>query len=1697
MNKPSFILFIGIMLLAVAGPGFLSAQSPINGITRIYFGDVNGDGALDLIIGEMDLLRIYLNEGTPDSPEFGAIFYEMPVDGLFDRTCGAFFDIDLDGDLDLFFGNERGFVGYRRNTGTAASPSWSEVVYAATSSGTSFAGVNFIYGIWVLSFVDFDGDGDRDMVMNDQLGQMAYYKNQDRESDGWVDGQGATFVRITKNLPTTSCGGDSPKHHWCDVDGDGDFDLPVGTKYSGMGLYRNNGSPSNYSNFSGYLSWPYSLPAGTLVSVFMEDFDNDGFLDLYYSNQAGQFTYISAATRSSPNDTDPAPPNLGSSDLTVYDVESNAIILSWPVVFDNSDTGYRSGVKSYSLHRSTTGAGFTPDASNRIWKHYQSGHFPDYVPGFGPGGDKFKIEGDIYYFWDGGLAGGNTYYYKLVVEDYAHNSAGTDAVDYTLLPPEYDDVIVTLTPAMSTHQLTLTVTTVDQYGNPFAISPNPTTGDPNVTFTVYENGEPADYLLFDLDAQENFNSDTFNNVSSRTYHVTYRPTENCISFQVYVTAEHHVVGGPAISQTGSSSVATIDRVAPPLPGNLRAPAYEITMTSINVRWDAAIDGCTGTAYYNVYGKKAVNPDYTLLASPSGLLFSHSNLQIGTEYNYYVTAVDAVGLESPVNPEQDAISATTLSDIEPPTVPTGLTAVYDVGFTYITITWNLSYDALSGVSYYEVQKKLGDGGLWNTFQMVTHPNAFLIDYQSYPGYRIYYRVRAVDLFDNASGWSAEAFADRSADTTPPTVPQILTSEALSSSSIVITWSASADGESGLKLYRVYRDYSPTPIAETTSQTYTNTGLSPNTTYAYQVSAVDNANNESAKSAAVSVQTLPPEGQPNPPNNLRYTERNTDSIVLAWDPPTPNGTTIMNYRVYRHATMDSPPDAGTIVAIVTGTSATVTGLTHSTTYYFTATALSTASVESDHSTRISVSTKTLLPTIPDNLRATAVGGTWVELAWDASTPPPGSTIAQYDLAKMIANPWGESPYWIYNGPLLTFRYEGLTPNTEYKFKVRARDNAGRTSELSSPAVVVMTTQDDPTPPPVPANLAANPLSSISIRVSWDAVEDTGGSGLAGYELFMNGELYTTTTSIYHVVENLQPATTYSFQIQAADQAGNKSGLSDAVQAATFGLTEDLMCAHVASTADWKTRFTLVNIGEEAKPVVFYAFNAAGDLVEIRETDPLAPQAALDVDADAVFAPETLAQDIWVRISSESRLRGVLAFGTRDDESLVTIPMFARGASDLIFPYVVNTDIWYTGITLINTGADLVNPFIYAYTEKGEYLTSTVATIPANGKYVRLVDQMFEIEDPGRIRFLRVESSKALIGFEVFGSFADKGLAGLPAFSPTVELFKAEAKPEEKGDAPLTRPSRPTGFEGTAISSSEIYLSWNPNPEPDLKHYAVYSNDGPFPNLIATTTQTHYTRTGLSPQTTYRFSLQAVNQGDEESESTPTILVTTLAPGQQDYPYRVYYNEIPDRGFYDTGITFSNLGAETVMVHLSLYDAAGDLLAEEERPIAVLEQLTRYIENFFDNALPEGAAYLKVGATEKLLGFEMFWTADEIAAPFQFDGIIGVGSGATLHHFPLVKTGAEWFSRLRLTNIAATENSFTIEAFAADGTLLGTTTDIIPPLGKYDEGLEVIFPDIIDTIAWIQVESDHQLIGDLFYFSADLTRLSAYIGLRGSAE
>ena len=100
------ILLILMAFILCVPSGEMRAQSPNNLATRISFADVDNNNTLDLVLSNNRLLNVYLNSGTvPGSeipPEF-TLYYAMPVDPSSYMVCGAFADIDLDGDMDLFF----------------------------------------------------------------------------------------------------------------------------------------------------------------------------------------------------------------------------------------------------------------------------------------------------------------------------------------------------------------------------------------------------------------------------------------------------------------------------------------------------------------------------------------------------------------------------------------------------------------------------------------------------------------------------------------------------------------------------------------------------------------------------------------------------------------------------------------------------------------------------------------------------------------------------------------------------------------------------------------------------------------------------------------------------------------------------------------------------------------------------------------------------------------------------------------------------------------------------------------------------------------------------------------------------------------------------------------------------------------------------------------------------------------------------------------------------------------------------------------------------------------------------------------------------------------------------------------------------------------------------------------------------------
>ena len=77
-------------------------------------------------------------------------------------------------------------------------------------------------------------------------------------------------------------------------------------------------------------------------------------------------------------------------------------------------------------------------------------------------------------------------------------------------------------------------------------------------------------------------------------------------------------------------------------------------------------------------------------------------------------------------------------------------------------------------------------------------------------------------------------------------------------------------------------------------------------------------------------------------------------------------------------------------------------------------------------------------------------------------------------------------------------------------------------------------DATPPTVPQDLAASPVGTERIDLSWTASEDPE-SGIEGYRVFRDGILVARTGSAGFTDNGLAPATNYCYRVSAVDTAG----------------------------------------------------------------------------------------------------------------------------------------------------------------------------------------------------------------------------------------------------------------------------------------------------------------------------------------------------------------------------------------------------------------------------------------------------------------------------------------------------------------------------------------------------------------------------------
>lgn len=468
--------------------------------------------------------------------------------------------------------------------------------------------------------------------------------------------------------------------------------------------------------------------------------------------------------------------------------------------------------------------------------------------------------------------------------------------------------------------------------------------------------------------------------------------------------------------------------------------------------------------------------------------------------------------------------TTPTDTTAPSVPQNV-AGYSVLNT-IHLSWSASTDDV-GLAGYRVYR---DGNWVGTTTSPSFEDSDLGYGTTYT-----YTVLAFDGADNFSASSAAINITSGPSTDPeaPTVPTGLSADSATHNTMTLSWNASTDNV-GVAGYYVYVDgTNPVDVGNVTSATIT--GLAPEVTYAFAVSAYDASANESALSTSINATTASTAA--NLPSGWAFTD--IGNVVLA-------GSAV--YGAGAFTIEGAGPD---IWLTADGFAYVYTTLSGDGTI--------TARVTSQENTngwaKCGVMMRETLDADSEHaLMAITPGGNssfirrvgWAGASSSSTNVAGASTPWWVRLVRVDDTFTG---YVSADGQSWTL-INSATLDTGSDIYVGLAVCSHTTSELCTAVldnVALTGGTPDMEAPTTPANLVASNATDESIDLAWTA--STDNVGVAGYKVYVDTVAIDVGNDTSVTVGDLDADTAYSFAVSAYDAQGNESALSSTVQATTL--------------------------------------------------------------------------------------------------------------------------------------------------------------------------------------------------------------------------------------------------------------------------------------------------------------------------------------------------------------------------------------------------------------------------------------------------------------------------------------------------------------------------------------------------------------------
>ncbi|QUI24801.1 fibronectin type III domain-containing protein [Vallitalea pronyensis] len=916
--------------------------------------------------------------------------------------------------------------------------------------------------------------------------------------------------------------------------------------------------------------------------------DTTYYFNVIVTDEAGNkslYTSQSQKTNLSPDTTAPIVGNSGA--IAGSNISANGLTLSWAKATDNRSLAT---ALTYQVYYSI---------SNNI----------DTVSNVTTNGTAFgSAAADIATINVTGLNSDTTYYFNVLVKDEVGNQAAYNMQTLATLD--------TVAPVVG-NSGTITVANVDVTGLTLNWTKATDNKSASTALTYQAYYSTSNNLDTVSNTETNGTPIGTSSVDIATIDVTGLNEDTIYYFNVIVTDE---AGNKSMYTSFSQKTNLSPDATAPIVGNSGAIAgSNISANGLTLSWAKATDNRSlATALtYQVYYSISNNIDTVSNVTTNGTAFGSAAADIATinvtglnsdtTYYFNVLVKDEVGNQAAYNMQTLA----TLDTVAPVVGNSGTITVANVDVTGLTLNWTKAIDNKSAGTALTYQAYRSTSNNLDTISN-TETNGTPIGTASTDIATIdvtglsedttyYFNVIVSDEAGNKSLYTSQSQkTNLSPDTTAPVAGDsgAIAGSNVSASGLTLIWMDATDNRSlaTALAYQVY--YSTSNNIDTATNMTTNgtpfgspgdvgtiggdiktidvTGLSPNTTYYFNVLVKDEAGNQAAyttKSLATLDTVAPVAGNS---GNMTVSNVDVTSLTLNWTKATDNksASTALTYQAYYSIsnnlnTVSNTETNGTPIGTASADIATidVTGLNEDTTYYFNVIVTDEAgnkSMYTSFSQKTNLSPDTTAPVAGNSgtITGSNVGANGLTLNWTKATDNRSlATALTYQVYYSTSNNIDTVANVTTNGTpfasavpdIASVDVTGLNSDATYYFNVLVKDEAGNQAVYT---MQMLQTSD--TVAPTVGNSGAIIGSNVganSITLNWTKATDNRSLATAlTYQVYYstsnnidtvsnmttNGTAFgSAATDIATInVTGLNSDTTYYFNVLVKDEVGNQA-------------------------------------------------------------------------------------------------------------------------------------------------------------------------------------------------------------------------------------------------------------------------------------------------------------------------------------------------------------------------------------------------------------------------------------------------------------------------------------------------------------------------------------------------------------------------------